>query len=103
MHAVILTGGKQYRVQPEDIIDVELLEGNDGDRIEFTEVLAVGEGKEVKFGSPTIQGAKVEGEIVKHFRGQKLIAFKYKRRKGSHVKKGHRQNLIKVKIASITA
>lgn len=103
MHAVILTGGKQYRVQPEEIIDVELIDGNDGDKIEFTEVLSVGDGADVKFGNPTVSGAKVEGEIVKHFRADKLVAFKFKRRKGYHKKKGHRQNLVKVKISKITA
>ncbi|HBM15984.1 MAG TPA: 50S ribosomal protein L21 [Lentisphaeria bacterium] len=103
MHAVILTGGKQYRVQVDDIIDIELIEGNDGEKVEFNDVLSVGDGKDVKFGSPTVSGAKVEGEIVNHFRGDKLIAFKFKKRKGYHKTKGHRQNLVKVKISKISA
>ena len=64
-------------------------------------VLALGEGAEIKFGAPLVEGAKVEGEIVEHFRGPKLIAFKMKRRKGYRKRKGHRQELTKVKITSI--
>jgi large subunit ribosomal protein L21 len=103
MHAVIATGGKQYRVEPEAIIDVELLGGKAGEKIEFNEVLAIGEGNDLKIGNPTVKGAKVEGEIVKHFRDKKLIAFKFKRRKGYHKTKGHRQDLCKVKILKIIA
>jgi len=102
MYAVIATGGKQYKVQANDIVDVELVNGNDGDKIEFNEVLAVGDENGIKVGSPTLTGAKVEAEIVEHFRGDKVIAFKMKRRKGYRHTIGHRQNLLKVKILSIT-
>ncbi len=101
MYAVIVTGGKQYRVKPEEVIDIESLNGEIGEKIEFSKVLAIGEGKEIKIGSPVVEGAKVEGEIVDHFRGKKVIAFKMKRRKGYRRKVGHRQNLTKVKISSI--
>lgn len=103
MHAVIATGGKQYRVEPEAVIDVELLGGEAGEKVEFNEVLAVGEGNDLKIGNPIVKGAKVEGEIVKNFRGEKLIAFKFKRRKGYHKTKGHRQDLCRVKISKIIA
>lgn len=103
MHAVIATGGKQYRVEPETIIDVELLGGKAGEKVEFNEVLAAGEGNDIKIGNPVLAGAKVEGEIIENFRGEKLIAFKFKKRKGYHKTKGHRQELCRVKISKIIA
>ena len=101
MYAVIVTGGKQYRVKPEQIIDIESLNGEIGKKIEFSKVLAIGEGKEIRVGSPIVEGAKVEGEIIDNFRGKKLVAFKMKKRKGYRRKVGHRQNLTKIKISSI--
>lgn len=103
MYAIIATGGKQYTVKNDDIIDVELLAGNAGDKITFNEVLAVGEGSGLTLGHPFIPGATVSGEILKQFRGPKLIAFKMKKRKGYRKKKGHRQDLLQVKITAITA
>ena len=96
MYAVIATGGKQFKVQEQDIVTMERLEGEAGAKVSFTEVLAVGEGANLKMGSPL-----VEGEIVEQLRGPKLIAFKMKRRKGYRRRKGHRQELTKVKITSI--
>ena len=101
MYAVIATGGKQFKVQEQDIVTMERLEGEAGAKVSFTEVLAVGEGANLKMGSPLVKGAKVEGEIVEQLRGPKLIAFKMKRRKGYRRRKGHRQELTKVKITSI--
>ncbi len=101
MYAVIATGGKQFKVQEQDIATMERLEGEAGAKVSFTEVLAVGEGANLKMGSPLVEGAKVEGEIVEQLRGPKLIAFKMKRRKGYRRRKGHRQELTKVKITSI--
>ena len=101
MYAVIATGGKQFKVQEQDIVTMERLEGEAGAKFSFTEVLAVGEGANLKMGSPLVEGAKVEGEIVEQLRGPKLIAFKMKRRKGYRRRKGHRQELTKVKITSI--
>ena len=104
MYAVIATGGKQYRVQAEDIIDIERLDEHEaGEKIEFDKVLTVGEGADVKVGSPYVEGAKVEAEIVEEFRGKKVIAFKMKKRKGYRKTIGHRQNLIKIKILNIKA
>lgn len=103
MYAVIATGGKQLKVQEQDVVSVERIEGEVGSKIALNEnqVLALGEGSELKVGTPFVAGAKVEAEIVEQFRGPKLIAFKMKRRKGSRVRKGHRQELTKIKILSI--
>lgn len=103
MYAVIATGGKQYRVQQDDIIDIERIEGDAGKKVTFDEVLVVGEGDKIECGTPLITSAKVEGEIVEQFRGQKLTVFKMKRRKGYRRKQGHRQELTKVKISKISA
>ena len=103
MYAVIKTGGKQYRVAENDILDIEKLTAEAGATVEFTEVLMVGEGETVKIGKPLIDGAKVVAELVEHTRGPKLIAFKKRRRKNSRRKKGHRQDLTTVRIKSIMA
>jgi len=103
MYAVIKTGGKQYRVAENDVVEIERLAGEAGAKVEFTEVLMVGEGESVKVGKPLIAGAKVTGELVEQTRGPKLIAFKKRRRKNSRRKKGHRQDLSKVRITGITA
>jgi len=102
MYAVIATGGKQLKVQEKEVVAIERLEGQAGDKVSFTEVLALGEGTDLKLGSPLVSGAKVEAEIVEHVRGPKLIAFKMKRRKGYRKRKGHRQELTKVRILSIS-
>ncbi|HMR07514.1 MAG TPA: 50S ribosomal protein L21 [Polyangiaceae bacterium] len=99
--AVIRTGGKQYRVAEGDVIQVEKIEGDKGAKVEFGEVLLVG-GDSVKVGKPTVSGAKVSGEIVGQERGDKIVVFKFKRRKRHHRKAGHRQNLTQVKITGIT-
>ena len=101
MYAVIKTGGKQYRVAKDDIIIIEKLDGEAGASLEFAEVLMVGEGESVKVGAPTVAGAKVTGELVEQPRGPKVIAFKKRRRKNSRRKRGHRQDLTKVRITSI--
>ena len=101
MYAVIAAGGKQLKVQKDDVLAVERVPGDTGSKIEFKEVLAIGEGADLKVGAPLVEGAKVEAEIVEQFRGPKLIAFKMKRRKGCRKRKGHRQELTQVKILSI--
>ncbi len=103
MYAIIATGGRQFRVNKNDIIDVDLMTGKEGETVTFSEVLVAGEGKDLKFGSPILKDAKVTGEIIKHYRGPKLIAFKMKRRKGYRKTKGHRSELTKIKILSIEA
>lgn len=101
MYAVIKTGGKQYRVAANDVLTIEKLEGESGSKVEFSEVLMVGAGDSVKVGRPTVAGAKVLAELIEQTRGPKLIAFKKRRRKNSRRKKGHRQDLTKVRITDI--
>lgn len=101
MYAVIATGGKQYKVQQDDVIDIERLEGEVGSKVTFDEILAVGEDGKIELGSPKMDGASVEAEIIDQFRGKKLTVFKFKRRKGYQRKQGHRQELTKVRIAAI--
>ena len=104
MHAVIKTGGKQYIVKPGDIIDVEKISGEPGEDVNFEEVLLVSaDGEDVKVGSPLVESAKVEGKIVRQKKGEKIIVFKFKRRKGYRKKAGHRQNLTSVEITNISA
>ena len=101
MYAVIKTGGKQYRVAKDDVLTIERLEGEAGAELEFTEVLMIGGNGTPKIGTPTVPGAKVTAELVEQTRGPKLIAFKKRRRKNSRRKRGHRQDLTKVRITNI--
>ncbi len=100
-YAVIKTGGKQYRVAPNDVLTVERLAGDAGAKIEFTEVLMVAGDGAAKIGAPLVSGAKVTAELVEQTRGPKVIAFKKRRRKNSRRRKGHRQDLTTVRITSI--
>lgn len=102
-HAIIRSGGKQYRVSPGDTIAVEKLEAATGEKVAFSEVVMHADGPETKIGSPLIAGAKVTGEVIEQFKDKKVIAFKYKRRKGYHRTVGHRRQLTRVKIESIEA
>lgn len=102
MYAVIKTGGKQYRVAKDDVLTVEKLDGDAGATIEFTEVLLVGAGADIKVGN-ALSGAKVTAELVEQTRGPKVIAFKKRRRKNSRRKRGHRQDLSTIRITGITA
>ena len=101
MYAVIATGGKQYKVAENDIIDIERVEGDSGKKIVFDKVLVVGEGENIECGTPLLESVEVKAEIVEQFRGKKLTVFKMKRRKGYRKKHGHRQELTKVKITAI--
>jgi large subunit ribosomal protein L21 len=102
MQAVIKTGGKQHRVKPGDIIKVEKLKGNSGDTVEFSEVLMVSDSeKRSKVGSPLVENARVKGKILGHEKGEKIIVFKFKRKKGYRRKKGHRQVYTSVEITDI--
>jgi len=102
MYAVIRTGGKQYKVASGDVIAVEKLIGDAGGTITFSEVLMLG-GEKPKSGAPLISGASVTAEIVEQGRHDKVVAFKKKRRKNTHRKRGHRQHFTKVKITEIHA
>jgi large subunit ribosomal protein L21 len=101
MYAVIKTGGKQYRVHPGDVIEVEKLPGGVGENVTFSDVLLVGDESGAKVGSPTVAGASVSGKIVEQARDRKVIVFKHKRRKGYRLKKGHRQYYTGVAIRGI--
>ena len=103
MYAIIETGGKQYRVEKGTVIDVELLDANAGDQVEFRNVLFVHNGSTVKVGSPHVAKSAVKGELVAEVRGPKVVAFKYKKRKGIRSKTGHRQDYARVKITEIVA
>ena len=103
MYAVIATGGKQYRVNVGDEIFIEKIEGEAGDNVKFAEVLAVSDESGLRVGSPTLDGATVEAEIVKQGKGKKVIIFKYKAKKGYRRKNGHRQPYTRVRIAKILA
>ncbi|MDB4964307.1 MAG: ribosomal protein [Myxococcales bacterium] len=105
MYAVIQTGGKQYRVEPGKTVVVEKLAGDKGGQVVFDQVLLVssGDGGSVTVGKPTVAGAKVTGEIVEQGRGEKLVVFKFRRRKNYVRKNGHRQDYTAVKIAAINA
>ncbi|MBN2232176.1 MAG: 50S ribosomal protein L21, partial [Deltaproteobacteria bacterium] len=98
MYAVVKTGGKQYRMAPGQVVQVEKLPGAAGDSIQFPEVLAVVGDDEVRIGDPLLPQAKVSGEIVAQKRARKILVFKSKRRKGSKKMRGHRQSLTEVKI-----
>ncbi|HEX16347.1 MAG TPA: 50S ribosomal protein L21 [Deltaproteobacteria bacterium] len=100
MYAVVTSGGKQYRVKEGDVIRVEKLEGEVGQEVEFP-VLMLREGEELKVGNPYLEGVKVVGRIARQGRGEKIIIFKYKRRKNYRRKLGHRQYYTWVKIEGI--
>ena len=101
MFAVIRTGGKQYRVAPADLVEIEKLPGAAGDAIAFGDVLMVGGDDGVAVGSPTVDGASVAGEIVRQQRTAKILVFKKRRRQNSRRSHGHRQELTLVRITEI--
>jgi len=100
MFAVIKTGGKQYRVAAEDVIRVDRVNGQPGEIVEFGEVLVVG-GDTPQLGTPTVSGATVAGELLQHTRGDKVIAFKKRRRKNSRRKRGYRHEFSVIRITEI--
>ena len=100
MYAVVRTGGKQYKVTPDQRVRVEKLPGEVGDQIELDEVLLTG-GESIKIGQPRVEGAKVVGTITDQGRGPKLIVFKLKRRKNYRRRRGYRASVFQVKIAEL--
>jgi large subunit ribosomal protein L21 len=101
-YAIFKTGGKQYRAQTGDIVAIEKLDAEPGTEAKFEDVLFVGEGASIKVGD-ALKGAAVVGEVVEQIKAPKLIAYKYRRRKGYHRTVGHRQKLTRVRITSIPA
>jgi large subunit ribosomal protein L21 len=102
MYAVIKTGGKQYRVAQGETLRIESLEANAGDAIEFDQVLMVGEGSDVRIGTPLVDGGKVTATVKSHGRGKKVEIIKFRRRKHHMKRMGHRQNFTEVEITGIT-
>jgi large subunit ribosomal protein L21 len=100
MYAVVRAGGKQLRVEPGDVVDVELLEGEPGQRVELREVLLIG-GDELRVGRPLVEGARVTATIQGDASGPKIRIFKYKRRKRYRLRKGHRQHYTRILIDGI--
>ncbi len=101
-YAIIKTGGKQYRVAEGDTIDVEKLDVESGKSIDL-DVIMFADGDDVQIGAPFLGDRLVSAEVVDQFKGEKVIAFKYKRRKGYHRTVGHRRRLTKLKITSLSA
>jgi len=99
--AIIKAGGKQYKVSVGDKIKIEKIEGQEGEKAVFNEVLLVSDGQKTKIGAPFISGAKVSAEILKQDRAEKITILKYKSKKRSNVKRGHRQPYSLVEIKSI--
>ena len=100
-YAIIRTGGKQFRVESGEKYRIPTVVGEAGGSIEFNDVLLGSDGQNVKTGIPTLSGAKVTGEIVRHGKGDKIVVFKMKRRKNYAKKQGHRQGFTEVKINDI--
>ena len=103
MHAIIVTGGKQYKVAEGDTLFIEKLPVEAGEAVTFDKVLAVIDGDNVTVGTPVVEGAKVDASVVKNGKGKKIIVFKYKPKKGYRRKQGHRQPYTKVTIGKIEA
>jgi len=101
MYAIIKSGGKQFRAEPGQTIRVPSLQAQPGDQVTFDEVLLTGADDEVTLGSPTLEGALVTGEVVKHGKDKKVMIFKWKRRKNYRRKQGHRQGFTEVRIGEI--
>ncbi len=103
MHAVIFTGGKQYRVKEGDVLRVEKLGLEQGDKIDFDEILMTSNGKDIKVGTPHVKGAKVSAEVMSNGRAKKVKIIKFRRRKHSMTQMGHRQSYSEIKIKKIKA
>lgn len=102
MTAIIMTGGKQYKVAEGDTLFIEKLPVEAGDNVTFDKVLAILDGDKATFGAPVVDGAKVEASVVKNGKGKKIRIFKYNPKKGYRKRQGHRQPYTKVEIGKIT-
>jgi large subunit ribosomal protein L21 len=101
MYAVIMTGGKQYKVAPGEVVRVETLDAKKGDTVEIKDVYMIADGDKISVGKPTLASAMVTAEVVEEGRGEKLIIFKHRRRKGFRKTNGHRQNYTAIKVKEI--
>ena len=100
-YAIIKTGGRQFRVAEGDTVDIDVLDVEAGKTATFGDVLLFADGKDVTHGDPLVSGAKVTAEVLEHRKDKKVVAFKYRRRKGYHRTVGHRRKLTRVKIKTI--
>ncbi|HUI66586.1 MAG TPA: 50S ribosomal protein L21 [Nitrospirota bacterium] len=103
MYAVIMTGGKQYKVAPGEVVRVETLDAKKGDTVEIKDVYMIADGDNISVGKPTLASAMVTAEVVEEGRGEKLLIFKHRRRKGFRKTNGHRQNYTAIKVKEIKA
>ncbi len=101
MYAMVEACGRQYKVQEGDVVFFEKLEAEEGKKVTFDKVILVSDDKKVQVGNPYVAGVKVEGKVVSHGRGKKIVVFKYKPKKNERKTQGHRQEYTKVEITSI--
>jgi large subunit ribosomal protein L21 len=101
MYAVIKTGGKQYKVEKNEVLKIEKLDVSTGDHIDFNDVLMVSDGSNLTVGKPFVAGSKVSAEVLGHGRGKKIMVLKFRRRKQYLKRQGHRQDFTQVKITDI--
>ena len=102
MHAIIVTGGKQYKVSEGETLFIEKLPNEAGDTVTFDQVLAILDGDKATIGAPTVKGATVEASVVKNGKGKKIRIFKYNPKKGYRKRQGHRQPYTKVEITKVS-
>ncbi len=103
MYAIFKNGGRQYRAEKGDLLEIDRQGPAEGEKLEFAEVLLYHDGQKARVGAPTVPGVKVLGEVVKNLKGKKVRVFKYRRREGYHRTRGHRSRLTIVKITDIVA
>lgn len=101
MYAIVKTGGKQYRAEQDELLIVDLLQGEPGDEVELGEVVMVVDGAEVKLGSPFVKGARVKAQIVRQGKAKKILGFKMKPKKNERKRWGHRQPMTHLKVTSV--
>src|SRR3954466_2093751 len=101
MYAIFKDGGRQYRAEKGATLELDQQGPKEGDKIEFTEVVLLHDGSKARIGAPVVKGAKVLAEVVKNFRGDKIIVFKFRKREGYHRTRGHRSELTLVKVTDI--
>ena len=101
MYAIFQTGGKQYRAEPNDVLDIELIPGQPGEIVEFSDVLFVHQEGNARVGAPFVSGTRIRAQILGNVKGEKKVIFRYKRRKNQRRKAGHRQNYARIRILEI--
>jgi len=101
VYAILELGGRQYKVAPKDVIEVNKLNTEQKEKITLDKVLLIADGKKVEIGQPYVKGASVEAEVLRNIKGKKVLIYKYLRRKDSHKKTGHRQSLTRILIKKI--